>query len=112
MRLTRFMFLMLVVATAFTTGPAFAEPKPTPYSWIEGQAIDTGFGACLLQSPITAIFIKGIEEWMPGMAGNGNASKYLCIGQLQESFDLPTTTNPAEARKKAAVAGSRSASLK
>lgn len=92
-----------LIALVVACGSVLAEPKPTPYILIEGQATDSGLGACILQSPITAIFLKGVPEWVPGIAGSGNASKYVIIGKLEESFDLPTTTNPAEARKKVFV---------
>jgi hypothetical protein len=99
----RVKFITVLIALATACGSALAEPKPTPYILIEGQATDSGLGACILQSPITAIFIKGMNEWIPGLAGTGSASKYVIIGKLEESFDLPTTSNPAEARKKVFV---------
>ncbi len=85
------------------TNCLWAEPKPSPYIYLEGEARDSQFGACMVQGPTTAVFLKGIEEWMPGMAGNGRSSMYFIVGKLVESFDLATTTNPAEVKKKILV---------
>ena len=100
--LTNLLRLLWLLFAACLIGVAWAKPEPSPYVFLEGQAVDTRFGACLSQLD-QFVFVRDVNQWMPGMAGTDRAHRYVVIGKLLEKFDLPVSSDPSEAAKKVIV---------
>ncbi|CAN0453513.1 unnamed protein product, partial [Phaeothamnion confervicola] len=58
--------------------------------WIEGSAVETKIGCCILPANGAAVFIDGLNFWPDGFyEGGPKGKRVVSHGFLVERYDLP-----------------------